>query len=321
MLTEEKINFRQDRDFGETFNVTVKFIRQNFKHFFGTLILIAGPFILISAIAAGVNQAYTLGMLRSLSIEDFGYGRYGIIFFIYIAFAILATIVSASTCFAYMILYSERGPGNFKTSEVGNLVFKNIGKLFITLIVLLLMFAPIIAIFAGISYVVISSKLLVLIIGYYLMLLAGIAILLPNLVWLSSAVYLAAMLEKKTGVSAIKRSLELMRGNYWWTWLIMFCAVIALYVLVIIFSLPQIVYQLVITFSHVRGNLEDPGSSAPFVIITAVCTFLATIVFSIIHILSGFHYYSLAERKDGAGLLSRIDEIGNTADTNVEQQY
>ena len=36
--TKEKINFRQVRDFGETFNVSVKFFRQNFKLFFQSLI-------------------------------------------------------------------------------------------------------------------------------------------------------------------------------------------------------------------------------------------------------------------------------------------
>ena len=62
MNNQEKITFRQARDFGEIFNVSVKFLRQNVKLFFQSLIYIAGPFVLISAIAGAFYQSSALSM-------------------------------------------------------------------------------------------------------------------------------------------------------------------------------------------------------------------------------------------------------------------
>lgn len=322
MISDEKIHFRQDRDFGETFNITVSFIRQNFKHFFTSLILIAGPFLLISSIASGIYQATSIGLGKTIYLgNNYGFERYGILFFIYVGFAIIATIVSSGTCFAYMVLYNERGPGNFTVREVGNKVFRNIGKLLLSFFALMVLLTPVIGIFLAVGIAVTSSKMVLLIIGFFLIALAFAAITIPNIAWLASAIYIATLQENKAGFSAIGRCFQLLRGNYWWTWLIMFCSVIALYILVIFFSLPQIIYQVAITFIHASGSIEDTTTSVSFIIITTICTFLSTMVFSTLHLISGFHYYSLAESRDGTGLLARIDEIGNTRDTNVDQLY
>ena len=124
MNQPEKINFLQTRDFGETFNVTVKFIRQNFKAFFSALVLIAGPFILLSSIAGGVYQSSALGLrtriLSSGSDYDF-LAQYGITFIVFIIFSILSNLVSVGTTFAFMLVYKEKGPGHFTTSDVSRL--------------------------------------------------------------------------------------------------------------------------------------------------------------------------------------------------------
>lgn len=322
MLENEKINFRQDRDFGEIFNVTVKFLRQNFKHFFTILILVAGPFLLISAIAGGVYQASALG-LNSFSVTGNYdvFERYGIIFFVYMVSLLLAIIVSIGATFSYMILYSERGPGNFAAGDVRSLLIKNIGKLILTFLALLLVMLPFIGLFVGLGVVIVSANILGITITYAIVMVICFGIFFPNLIWLLLSPFLVTMQEKKSAFSSIGKTFQLMRGNYWWTWIIMFCAILVLYVLIIIFSLPQIIYQVTITLSHFRGGTEDSGMSVPFIVVTAICTFLNTIVYSVLQVLCGFHYYSLAEKKDGMGLLDKIDEIGNTRDTNVEQEY
>ena len=70
-MNPEKINFRQTRDFGETFNVSIKFLRQNFKLFFQSVLFIAGPFVLISAIAGAFYQSNAINMF---SITKLGNG-------------------------------------------------------------------------------------------------------------------------------------------------------------------------------------------------------------------------------------------------------
>ena len=69
------------------------------------------------------------------------------------------------------------------------------------------------------------------------------------------------------------------------------------------------------------GGQGDSEVSIPFMIVATICTFCATLIQSMIHILNGIHYYSLDEQKHGQGLIERINEIGNTQNGNVEQQY
>ena len=86
-----------------------------------------------------------------------------------------------------------------------------------------------------------------------------------------------------------------------------------------VFTLPQMVYQMILLFSHIK----DGGGETPlaFLIVATICTFCSTILYSALYVINAFHYYSLAEAKDGVGLMERIEEIGNTTQNNVEEQY
>ncbi|MBA3971747.1 MAG: hypothetical protein H0X46_06305, partial [Bacteroidetes bacterium] len=94
----EKINLQQSRDFGETFNVSVKLLRQNFKLFFQCMLLLAGPFILLSAISGAFYQASALSvspvaMSNPMNILQ----KFGITYFIFIATTILANLAMLGT--------------------------------------------------------------------------------------------------------------------------------------------------------------------------------------------------------------------------------
>ena len=99
----------------------------------------------------------------------------------------------------------------------------------------------------------------------------------------------------------------------------MVCAVFAVGIISFVFGLPQAIYQVVLMFSHFKDDSGEP--SIPFLIVATVCTFCTTLLYSGLYVISAFHYYSLAEQKDGIGLMERIEEIGNTPTTDVEQQY
>ena len=69
-MNQEKVNLQQARDFTETFNASIKFIRQNFKLFFQCILLISGPFVLLSSIAGAFYQANALKMYTPMRIMD-----------------------------------------------------------------------------------------------------------------------------------------------------------------------------------------------------------------------------------------------------------
>ncbi|MDP1744326.1 MAG: hypothetical protein Q8L90_02040 [Bacteroidota bacterium] len=319
MNNQEKINFRQARDFGETFNVSVKFLRQNLKLFFQSLIYIAGPFVLISAIAGAFYQSSALSML---SIARMGqsnlFSQFGWTYLIFILATIVANMLLLATVFSFMINYMEKGPGGFTVNDVGRTVIKNIGNIFSVFFLLLLLAIVAVALVFGIVFGI-ASAAPVLGVLFGIALFFGLLILLPSLMWQLSVVYLVKMKEDGSALNALGRTRQVMRGNFWWTWIIMVCAVMAVGLISFIFALPQAVYQIVLMFSHLKDASNDV--SIPFLIVASVCTFCSTLLYSGLYVISAFHYFSLAEQKDNIGLMERIDEIGKTPNNNVEQHY
>lgn len=319
MDNQEKINFRQVRDFGETFNVSVKFFRQNFKLFFQSLIFIAGPFVLISAIAGAFYQSHTVNLFSLARMgQSTLFSQFGWTYLIFILATITANIVLLGTVFAFMINYMEKGPGGFTVNEVGRTVVKNIGNILAVFFILMFLTFVAIALVAGIVYLI-ATAVPALGVLFGIALFFGFLILLPPLMWQLSVVYLVKMQEGEGVLKSFGRTGKVMRGNFWWTWVIMVCAVMAVGIISFVFALPQAVYQFVLMFSHLKDATGEV--SIPFLIVATVCTFCSTLLYSALYVISAFHYYSLAEQKDGIGLMERIDEIGNRPNNNVEQHY
>lgn len=323
MNQPEKINFRQARDFGETFNASIKFIRQNFKHFFLTIISIAGPFILLTAISGAFYQSNAISVfsISKMGQEDF-FAQYGISMFIFIVASALSSLAMIGTTYSYMINYLEKGPNNFTTGDVGGLLLKKSGKIIVAFLAMMLLTIVAVAILAGIgALMAIGSKILV--VFYILLLFLGLIIVMPPIIWQMSVLNLSVMHENTGPFEALGRTFKVMRGNFWWTWVIMICTVMAVAIAALVFTLPQVIYQMFLMFSHLKPNPDavSEGVSIPFIIVATVCTFFSTTLYAALHVICGFHYFSLAEQKDGIGLMERIDEIGNTPTTNAEQHY
>lgn len=322
MSNDEKINFRQSRDFGEVFNVSVKFTKQNFKHFFSSLIAIAGPFVLLSSVAGAFYQSNSIGIMSLSKIggENF-LAQYGISAGIFILTSIISNLVLIGTTNAFLINYHQNGPNGFSIADVSKTLLKNTGKILRTFFAFLLVLIFIVGIFVGIGVLIAFTKSVALMVLAFLALIIVLIIVMPPLFWQLSITYLIAMYEQKGGFASLGRSIKLIKGNFWWTWVIMICATMAVGILSFIFALPQTIYQFVIMFSHLKPDGTEAETSIPFIIVATVCTFCSTLIYSILYIIGAFHYYSLAEQKEGLGLLDKIDEIGNVTQNNEEQYY
>lgn len=321
-MNQEKINLRQVRDFGETFNASVKLVRQNFKLFFKSLIFITGPFLLMSSIAGAFYQSNAISMQSQLQMRMTNpmdvLQQFGFAFIILILTSILANLVLVGTVYSFMINYSEKGPGQFTVNDVGKTLVNNIVGIIGVFLGILLITILAVAVIAAVGFAIgsVSSALTVL---FALALFFGMLILLPPLIWQLSVVYLVKMYEKLGVFQSLRKTKEVLKGNFWWTWVIVVCSSIGIGIAGFIFTLPQLAYQLVLTFSALKGGESE--TSIPFLIVATLCTFCATLLYSFLYVINGVHYYSLSEKNDGKGLMERINEIGNTPKTNVDQQY
>jgi hypothetical protein len=176
----------------------------------------------------------------------------------------------------------------------------------------------VIAIIVGIV-ILISSIVPVLGVVLGIALFFGFLILFPPLMWQLTVVYLVEMQENRGVFQSFSRTRRVMSSNFWWTWVIMVCSALAVGIISFVFALPQSIYSAILMFSHLKDATDEV--SIPFLIVATVCTFCSTLLYSGLYVISAFHYYSLAEQKEGIGLMERIDEIGNTPDNNVEQHY
>jgi hypothetical protein len=151
-------------------------------------------------------------------------------------------------------------------------------------------------------------------------LIAGLIILFPPLLWQLSAIYIVKM-ETDRGVGeSFRRTKDVLKDNFWWTWLIVVCAWIAILIIAFIFMMPQAAYQMILMFTNIRTGVSSEPSIA-FMIVATICTFFGTLIYSGLFVINAIHYFSLAEKKDGMGLMERINEIGQTPKNNVEEQY
>jgi len=319
-MSTEKINFKEVRDFGEVFNVSVKFIRQNFKSLFKSLIFIAGPLIFIAAISGAFYQSSAVTMFSSknfLNNPD-PFAQFGVTYFLFIFASLFSHLALLGTTFAYMIAYNNNGPGNIKTSDVSSILFKNAGKIiggFFLYTLLIIIAVIVIAFFIGIFGAIHAA--LGVIMGFLLVI--GMLIVAPPFMWQFSVFYLSAMHDNSSITSGMSKTRRVMKGDFWWTWVIVVCSAIAVGIIGVVFSFPQLIYQMILMFGNIQNETQE--ISIPFIIVATICTFCVQLIYSIYYIICGFHYYSLAEKKDGDGLLERIDEIGQPTNNNIEQHH
>jgi hypothetical protein len=320
-MNPEKINLQQSRDFGETFSVSVKLLRQNFKIFFQCMLFIAGPFILLSAIAGAFYQAnsLTLSPMNSFSDPMSIFRQFGLAWVILVVTATIANLVMLGTVFSFMVIYQEKGPGNFTVNDVGRKLIENTGNIILIFLLTFIVSAVVIGIIAAIVIGIgVAVPALGILLGF--LFIIGLLLVGPPIYWLISVVYLVNIKEGKNIPESFGKAKEVMRGNFWWTWVIVVCGSIAIGIMGFVFALPQAAYQMVLVFTNMGGTVQEEVS-IPFMIVATLCTFCVTLIQSIMHILNGIHYYSLDEQKNGQGLMERINEIGNTQNQNVEQQY
>ncbi len=321
-MNQEKINFQQSRDFGETFNVSVKFLRQNFKLFFQCVLFIAGPFVLISAIAGAFYQSHAISIF---SLTRLGAGafqnilqQFGWAYLLFILATMLASLALMTTVYSFMIIYRDKGPDGFTVNDVQRVVISNIGNVLAVFFTFTLLILLILVVMVGLI-IGIGSAIPVLGILLAFFLVIGMLIVFPPIMWQLSATYLVKMTEQKGVFESFGRTRQVMRDNFWWTWVIIVCSLMAVGLAGIIFTLPQAGYQMVLMFTHLKdGSGETPVA---FLIVATICTFCSTLLYSTISVIMGFHYFSLAEKKDGTGLMERINEIGHTPSNNDELHY
>ena len=314
-MQQQKIEFRKERDFGSILGDSLKFIKQNFKSFFGSVILIVGPFILLMGLGYAYMQTSMMNMMYSKPSNPFAMfnSTYFLSIGVMMFCGLLANILLSGVVYNYMIIYQEKQFGEAITvSEVGKRVWSNIGRLTIASIIFILVFILVLTVLVLIGVGFVSMLGAVAGVLLALVLIFGLLIFAPVFAYFIPAAFFVVVRDENSIFASMAKVKKYLSGNFWWTWLIMVVALFGLGILQMLFNLPASIVSMMNTFTRMSdmNNLQpEAGNNILLMVFYTLGMFLTYCTSSISHLISAFNFMSHEEQHEGKGLMSRIDEI------------
>ncbi len=139
--------------------------------------------------------------------------------------------------------------------------------------------------------------------GFLLFIIPGIFISVKLL--LTTAVY---VIEDRTFSESFSRSWNLITNHWWFT----LGLAIIMYIFILLMSGALTIPFAIIAALAGYSGLEDPATlSSTFGLIYSLINSLNYVLYTVIYLSLGLHYFNLVERKEGKNLEQRIDEIDN----------
>lgn len=297
MELHEKISFYEKRDFGEKINATFAFIRQNFVPLSKSILFIAGPFILLVAVVAGIYQATLMGAVGT-NPDAFDIsavmtqGSLSSFLSLFVS-ALLVTVV-----YAYLVLYTERT--DYQNITVSD-VWDKAKRYYLPMVLSVFVYSVLI------------------VFGFLLLIIPGF-ILLAAL----SLIFIIQMKEDISFGSAFGRSFKLVSDNYLSTLGLIFVMTVLVSIIGVIVTLPiGLILGVPTLFSLSGGEAFSDGEGAVkvlFIVFQVVSSLVSYLLYAILLIAVAFQYANLVEKKEAAGLMESVGSIGSTTATNEDDE-
>ena len=294
-MAEQKIELRRIRDFGENISDTLLFIKQNLKPLVSSFFAIAGIFLLANAVISGfyqsqhgnVFQAIFSGRIRTnQSINPMFSGLYFLLPLLgfFSANAMHVSIIS------YVKVY-ELKQGEAPTIEE---VWETFKKYYF--------------------------KVLLYSIPLYLLIIVGMVFcLIPGIYFLVVLLPfpVVVIVEDQSFSGAFSRCFEIIKKNFWLSLGIYF-------VVGLIYSFASGIISVVMGgIAGALSYLSTGDISKTIGIATSVLSALSFVFYIVFYVAIALHYFTLAEKFDGTGMMRRIDTLGDNRPDhdNLQEQY
>lgn len=289
MEKNRKINLLSQHDFGDNYNVIINFTRQNLGAILkGMIVLI--PIIMIAMIPLTMMQSEILEMAQSnilLSDPDYIWEFYARMLTPYTIIAYIAMLAVAFVLplypMCYVILYVKSEDGVVLTSDVWKMVKK---------VVLPLLLCSILA------WIMISIGMILCIIPGIIL---GIFIIYYPYTYAS---------EDSGIIGSFKRSFELVKDNWWYTFLTILVTIVIMFFVSIAFSMPNFISN--IFSSLFRGSSASSILSYITYLIAYIGGLFTYIFFAIV---VGVMYYNRLATVDNYTSDEQINSIGSNTTT------
>ncbi|TYB77484.1 hypothetical protein ES677_00215 [Bizionia gelidisalsuginis] len=288
------IEFKAQRDLGQIITDTFNFIRNEFKPFFGLILQVVLPYLLVM-FAALAFYFYTVGDLSNLITNDTLFSgetptliaMFSTVLILIIT-GVIAYVLAHSTALYYIKSYVENG-GVVNTSQVKDDVKNSFWN------------------FVGLGVLV----GIVLGFGFALCVIPGVYMLVPLSLSFSLMVF-----KSQSVTDAFSNSFSFIKNEWWISFLTIVVVAIIVGVIGSIFSVPAAIYSLL--KMGIFSGESDPAAQItmfqdPVYIILNVLSYALKYFLNFISIIAGvFIYFNINEKKNFSGTFDRIDSLGKT---------
>lgn len=316
------IRFRKVRRFGDKVNVTFEFIRQNFKSLFKSMIIIAGPFLVVGSLFLSqvFLEFFNFSSTFQQGISDFDLiMKIGGSILAFVLFTMLGGTAIISVIYNYMVLYEDKSTDKIEIHQV----WKKVKKTFLPVLGTICLYG-IVVILSYIFIILPFTLLLTAIPGLFLI---AIIIFYAGFIYISITFMLILFIRiyENIGIgSAFKRAFYLIRGKWWSTFGLLLVMTIIHGFVAGIFMVPWYANFII----YILHNTNTDTLAEPYMAFSIVnhLTFLfytlaSYLLYCIPLIALAFQYFNLVEIKDATGLLEKIKTIGVEEKKEGEDEF
>ena len=307
-------DFLKERDFGQKLEATFDFIRAHFKPLGKCLLYIVLPIALLNGVARGLLQQQLSTYFQQIisargnssviwsSFGEFiGSAQYLVVFltsFITLIFLVLSV-------YGYMVL-RLRNPdpsAEITVTEVWALVRARLLSTTLAFFGLGFIFGLSFLPFVGLLYLATNS-------GLYLGLLLPFLYVFTLYVLIALSLFFIIWVREELGFFAtLRRCFYLIWGKWWSTFGLLLITVVIISLITVVVAIPTGVLN-ASSFLMPEAEAANPILVVVFNTLSALAM---TLLYPLIFIALAFQYFNLVERKDGEGLRSLVDRLGQPA--------
>lgn len=271
-MEQKEIRFRRRRDLGIIISDSFEFLKQEAQPLLRMITIYVLPFVVLYAGAQVYFQRNVLSQFDLANPESMmaNIGPFYLNLFMFMLFGLFVQSLLLGTYYSYLEAYIKHGKGNFQLSDISSKFFAN-------------------------SLLALGANLIFLIIVF----LGAMMCILPGLYFANtfSLVVFILIFEKKGISEAMSRSWKLVNSSWWNTLLINLIAIIIVYAVGVVLSIPSMVMGISTTvFSAQPTNPTDYPDW--FWVLNAISSIITTVLLIIPFTFQAFQYFNLAESND-----------------------
>jgi hypothetical protein len=318
MTTFNVIEFHRTRDFSRKLNATFEFIKQNFKPLSKSILLIAGPPILVASVIMGsfmsdfnvFSRTASAGQITDVE-SYFTSVTFWLEIVLMVIFYTVASVMNIATVNNYLLLYGEKRSNTIEVSEVWARVRATFWMYFRSVFLFMLLLVA--------TYIVLMIPMLVLVAISPFLMFFGVLFLLVAVIYLifaASLTFIIRAYENNGFFEAVVRSFKLVKDKWWSTFGLLMILYLIMAVASYIFIFPWYVISGISMFHSLSTNtIEEPSSSWQLVttVVFAMYYLVQMVLAALPNIGIAFQYFNLVEMKEAKGLLTQIETLGQPA--------